>query len=266
MALKKYVRKGIKNAGRVVKRRYFKGKGYNNPKVSQMAKDIMFLKNTINAEKKVFQQYLQNALVGQVSANLNGYYFQDITPNPAQGTTSITRTGNSIKHHSSYIQFQFSQQSAVVSPVRLKIYLIRVVGQSILSPSGTVPQTMFDPNPFISGGSNIYDYNSNRNQDFFQTYKVLACKNVYLAPDNVSGQLMIKNVKMGMKYRDKWNHVKFSTDGSTAIAAGQLILMIVADSGNISTTTASTLTGIPVTAVNTGLTFQMNAFHYFYDN
>ena len=67
MALKKYVRKGLRNAGRVVKRRYFKGKGYNNPKVNQMAKDIMFLKNTINAEKKVHLQYLQNASVGQIS-------------------------------------------------------------------------------------------------------------------------------------------------------------------------------------------------------
>ena len=262
-AVKKYIRKGVKNVKKLARKRYQTKTG--GLRWKQVIADVNMLKNTINAEKKVYNMYVQNAVLGQVNGNSNGHYILDITPIPAQGATSITRNGASIKHHSSHFQMQFAQQSASISPINIRVYLIRTVGVAYSSVSG-VPATFMDPNPFISGGANIYDYNASRNQDYFKTYKVLRTLEYKLAADTASSQVQIRTVKFGMKYSDELNHVKFTADGATTPASGQLLLFITCDAGNCSTSTASTLTGVPVTAVNTGLSLQYNINHYFYDN
>jgi hypothetical protein len=84
-----------RKVGRVVKKRYFKGKGYGNPKLGRMTKDIMFLKGIVNAEKKRIT-ISQTAQIGpaQVFANSNGNIVTDITPIPVQNSTFTGRNGD----------------------------------------------------------------------------------------------------------------------------------------------------------------------------
>lgn len=268
----KFIKRVAKKVGGAVKRRYFKGKGYRNPKLAQMAKDVMYLKGVLNPEKKNFVLSTAGTAipVGQVSGPAsNGGYSFDMTPTPAQGTTSITRNGNSIKLHSSYIRFQFSQMPSTTNPIKVKIMIILVKGQPLASSGyANTAAVWLNPNPFITGGT-IYDYNSDMNPDYFGTIKVLRTKTLRVAQDQFSGSNQIVNVNMPMKYfRGKGHHVRFVADGSTSLADGQLICLITCDNGNISGTNASTLSGAPLqsSAVTTGLYMSYVIEHYYYDN
>lgn len=266
MPYAKYAKKVAKKVGKVVKKRYFRGKGYSRPKVQQMAKDIMYLKGVLNPEKKVYTQNAITIGVGQVSGNNNGFYALDITPTPSQGTTSITRNGNSIKLHSSFIKFMFQHQSSTTSNIRVKIQMVLVKGPPNAS-VGTFPSAiMYEPNPFVTGNS-IYDYNSSQNPDYFGTYQIIREMKFTVRQDQLAGSNTIKSVSMPMKYfRGKGHHVRFAADGSNTVADGQLLLIFTADNGNISSGTASTLGGIANAGTATGLLMSMNLVHYFYDN
>lgn len=258
----KFVKRIAKKAGSAIKKRYFKGKGYSKPKLVQMAKDVMLLKKMVNAEKKRFVISSVSQAFGQVNANANGYYALDITPTPSQGTTSITRNGNSIRLHSSYLQFQFAQQSSANQPIKGEILLFRVNGDNVSNVS-TWLNSYFNANPFITG-ANIIDYNSTTNPDFYKTGTIIRRKKFTMAVDQISGQLMLTTVKVGMKYKS--HHVRYQADGNQVPSYGQIFMMIRVDSGNSSTTTASTLGGIYVPQTNTGLQVSHNITHYFYDN
>lgn len=258
----------FKRVKRAAKKRYFQGKGYSKPKLVQMAKDVTYLKSVLNPEKKLFAMSNNSLSIGQVSGNANGFYAVDITPIPAQGTTSITRNGNSLKLHSTFMRFQFQQQTATTNPIKIRMYVVLVKGTPNAS-VGTYPSgIMFDANPFVTGAS-IYDYHSSMNADYFGTYKILRKKELTIKTDTIAGNNSITDVTMPMKYfRGKGHHIRFAADGSQTIADGQLILVLVADTGNISSSTACTLPGVAngSTPINTGSYFAYNIQHYFYDN
>lgn len=254
----------VKRVGRAVKRRYFKGKGYRNPKVGQMAKDVMMLKRLINAEKKRYQinSVSSPQVVGQVNGNSTGHYALDLTPLPGQGTSYNQRTGNSIKWASSYFSLQFTHQSATVQKIKLRLMLVKVVGTPYSNVQTAIQGQFLQANLFTTG-SVVYDYYSQRIPDYFRNFKVLRSKTITLNQDTLSSQPVIKTVTFGHKFD---HHVRWATDGTT-VSEGQVILLVLADSGNCSTTTACTIAnGIPVTAVNTGLVYNYNIVHYFIDN
>lgn len=262
MVVKKYVKRVAKKAGRAVKRRYFAGKGYSKPKIGKMMSDIKYLKSVLNPEKKQVQFTWTDGQVGQCSGNSNGYFAQDITPAPAQGITSTTRNGNSIKVHSSYLKFQFQAQSAANgTPINIRVMLVKVIGEP--ETHTTVVPSMFKPNAFITGGS-IIDYNSDRREDNFKHFVILRSKVFRIRPNMHTGQISVITGGFGMKYKS--HHVKFAADGSQTVSDGQLMLIMLADNGNINSSSASTLGGTASTAVNTGAWLQYDINHWYYDN
>lgn len=229
--------------------------------------EIAKLVGMLNAEKKTFTISNQNVAIGQVIVNNNGFYSFDCTPIPAQGTTSITRNGNSIKLHSSFIRMQFSQQSGTVNPIKVRIRMDLVKGTP--QSAGTWPSTILEPNPFITGGGSIYDYNSQTNADYFGILKTIFTRQIVVRQDTVTSGTTITDVMIPLKYfRGKGHHVRFAQDGAQTISDGQLILFVTCDNGNASTSTACTLSGPPLggSAANTGLQMSYNIIHYFYDN
>lgn len=260
--IKKYAKKAVKKVGRIARKRYApKGKvNYN-----RIAKDVMYLKSVLNPEKKTFQLTTTDQGVGQCAGNVSSFYVRDITPLPSQGTTSVTRNGNSIRLSTSYFKFQIQQQSAnVQSPIRFRFLVVKVLGAPYTGGlGGNLVPTMFNANSFITGGS-IIDYNSDRNTQSFKNFIVLREKRVTLPANAISGQHMVKTLSFGMKYKS--HHVKFTSDGSLAVSDGQLVLIVLADNGNASTGTVSTLGGTQATAVNTGALLQEDITHYYYDN
>lgn len=257
MAFKKYVKKVARKVGRRIRKRYTKNGKAN---ISRIVKDVSYLKSVLNPEKKRYTLTALGQILGQVFYNASGYYIADITPTPAQGITNATRNGSSIKLHSSFMQMQFYGQSATTASCRIACYIIEVKG----SPDGSFgASSMFNYNNFVGGGATVYDYNSSLNPDLFGEYKILAKKTFKYAPDQFSGQQVVMTKKIGMRYKN--HHVRWNGNGST-LSGGQIIMILMADTGNSSTANASTLTNIAQTAVSTGLIFNYDMVHYFYDN
>lgn len=262
MAIKKAIKRVARKTKNTVKWLAKKRYGtFKKPKYVNLVSDVAKAAIMLNAEKKRFLNTSATPVpVGQVNINSSGNIVQDITPVMVQGVTYNTRNGASIKLTSAFFRFQFYQQGSRSSAMRIKMYFIRVKG----SPQTTteVQSQFLQTNPFVSGS--IYDLNSNRNPDFFNQYEVLRTKSIYLKDDNTTNDIVIKDIKVGMKF-GKGHHVRFDKDSNT-VTQGQLILYIVADSGNISTTTGSTISNIPISGISTGALFNFNHTFYYYDN
>jgi len=267
--LRKFGRKVFKRAGRYIKKRYFKGKGYGSPRIGQMSKDLSFVKSMINAEKKRFNQVSSNILVGQINANFagGGFHIQDITPTPGQGTSYSTRNGDSIKWSSSHMKFQVTSQLVGNSnSMKFKGMVVQVLG---------APQAINDivPNLFVgnkwinnsNSGLQIYDSNSEIDPDYFGQYRIVRRFSWYLPVSQTASTRTVKTYTVGLKLNNgKGHHVRFQQNSNT-VTDGQYVLIIFADSGNISGTTSSIVTA-PILTGNTGASVQMDLLHYYYDN
>lgn len=262
--------KVLRDAGRKI----YKATGLVNPikkgKVStaRLIKDIALLKATINAEKKRFVQTTANAQqLAQVVANASGHFIADITPLIPQGSGNSQRNGSSVKPHSMFMEMQFFHQANTQQKTRYELEIFIVKGVPISSMSTAVTQ-LYNGNNFIAGqnaGSPIIiDAMSSRDQDYFKDFKRIYKKNFTIDPDQFSGQSVIKYLKIGIKFKNGY-HVKYNDDTNN-LSAGQLIMLIRADNGNCSGATACTLTGVPVTGINTGAYLNYNNTYYYYDN
>jgi len=270
MAIKKFIRNTAKAIKRTVKKRYNIGKkkkgGLN---VAQLASDVAKMAQMINAEKKILSIGSANALasgqpVGQVSQNATGARAFDLTPLMGQGLGVSDRTGNSIKVHSSYFQFQIQQQSsAVVTPLKVRIELWSNPG--LVQDETTILNNLYVTNPFTQ----VIDYNSARNPDHFNNYRKLMTRTCYLPVDSITGQIQTKQLAVPFLWnKGKGHHVRYTGSGSTNylndVQSGQVFLLYFCDVGN-SSGTASTL-NVPMLVPVTGATIKMSYRHYYYDN
>lgn len=251
---KKQVRRAWRAGTKFVKKRYLHKGGMAN-----VIRDVALIKKVINSEKKLYRASAVPAVVGQVNGNSNAGLYLDLTPIPSQGTTRSTRNGASVKLCSQYFRFQIVQQSATVSPIRLRFQLFQNVGSQNNINVGVASGELHQSNPF----NGLIDYNSNRNPDYLRDWKLLREKKIILPTDPLASTLMIKELAFGMKYKSY--HIRFNGDTNVPLQ-GQMIMVITADNGNCSTTTASTTANIPITIINSGATVAYSVDSYFYDN
>jgi len=260
MAIKRFVKRAAKKAGRVVKKRYFKGKGYGRPNLSTMVRDLALVKRSLNVEKKHIQSTITSGInVGQTNGNSDaGTAMYDITPGITQGVGYSQMTGNSVKLTSMSLKLQIKQQSATQHPMKVKMIIFKVMGQPQTPATIQTGNRLLDLNPITS----LTDYNSERNVNYFREYRVIKTKTLYLQPDPVSGEIMLQNysVIMKMNHHLKWNN------NTTTLADGQICVSFTCDSGNNSATTASTNTNIPIQKINSGATIQFFTKYYYVDN
>lgn len=265
--LDKNTKKFIKQAGRNI----YKVSGLVNPikkgKVStaRLIKDVAMLKGIINSEKFKFEQLIFNdQAVGQVNANASGHQIFDITPQPTQGDGYSNRQGNSIKWVSSHYSFFVQKQNANVGPCNLKIQIIKIIGEPYSTPANGILGKFIEPNRWINTGT-VYDTASDRKPEYFRQYKVLCTKNIKFQGVQYAGQAVAtqKIVNFGIKLKN--HHVKWNGN-STTTSQGQVLMLVTCDTGNCSTSTASTLDSIANNAINTGLIMNCNKADYYYDN
>ena len=233
-------------------------KGNSTINYNQILKDVKFLKSVINAEKKNYVITVSGSTVAQLNGSTSsGHFGIDITPTPSQGTTDITRNGDSIKICSLYAKIQFYQQSAADQPIKLKVLLIKVLGapQSV----NTVITQFLNTNPMCN--NSIYDYNSRYNPDFFGQYQIVAKRTIKIQ-DQYSSSVAIKDLEIKLKLQ---HHIRF-TANSTTVSNGQYVMLILADSGNSHPSTVSTVTGAPILTANSGVNFNYNFNWYYFDN
>ena len=259
-----YARKGKKllnKAKRYAKKRYIrKGSGYGTGlRLGKLRQDVALIKRSLNTEKKYIDSgEVASTDVGQCNHNAVGNFVKDITPTPAVGTGFSNRIGKSIKLVAMTLDYQLVQQSACVGNRRYTLYIGTTVGTPVSALGGNSIQTDFlETNPITT----MYDYMSPRDINFFQRYKVLARKNIYLKGDSTSSQAMITTGKCVMKLD---HHIQFE-DNSTTVNNGQLWYYIVADAGNCGTST-STLSNVAVTTAQSGANLQTYARFWYVDN
>lgn len=219
-----------------------KGKtfGYNIPKIVQ---DIKTIGSMVNAEKKRLEQNVGQILIGQQNNGVSAHYISDITPIVPQGITIATRNGASIKLHSSVMRFQVAQQANTITTMRLKVYIIKVVGPTITPAIAN----FLDVNPFTG----FTDINSQRNIDKMVGFKIMKVHNVVLKADSVAGEPSKMEFMMAWKHKGD-SHIRYDKDTNT-VTKGQILMVIVADSGDV---------GIPLTGVGV----QNTTRHFYYDN
>lgn len=258
-AVAKIARKGMRKAGQAIKKRYY-GKGKFN--VAKLMNDVAMVKRMVNAEKKATSININNQVFGQVLGNSAGYHSNDITPVPSQGIGSAQRNGNSIKICSWHMTAQIIQQASSTQAVNYKMYMFRIKGEPLTSPATFVTEH-WNSNNFVGGGGSIVDYNSQLNPAEYNNAQLLYFKTFRIQPDQISNQTGFRTINIGGKLQ---HHVRYLSDGSNTISQGQIYLVILADSGNCSPVTASTLSNIPVSAVNTGCTINYHLRWYYYDN
>lgn len=262
----RYARKAYNSkAGKIVRKitgdRYGRGaKQLITKGVPQLAKDVLMMKRMLNAEKKRVTVGTANTSFGQVNANVSAYIASDITPVPAQGLTASTRTGASIKLTSAYLKFQVYHQSSTTQPVKIRIIIAKTLGipESNMT---TFFQQCWAPNAFLS--STIYDFNSQPNPDYFRAYKTIASRTLTIPADQISNVNMIKDIAIPLRFKN--HHIRFNAD-TTTVSAGQIVMWVVADCGNISSGSSSTVTPIAVSGTSTGLIMNTNFQWYYYDN
>ena len=225
------VKKFLKKVGRAIRRRYLpkgkKGKTSWGKGLKNLSKDVMLLKSMVNAEKQRFDIFSSDnsQLLSQVNINNSGHYCQDITPTPSQGSGVGQRKGASIKVHSCYLKAQIQQMSATSSPISGRVYIIKVEGTPVST--AVAAGEFLEPNAWLAAqnpGTVILDTHCQRNQDYFKDYKVIASRRFYIKNDNISGQTMIKDINIPIRFKS--HHVKFVGD-TTTIANGQLIALWV---------------------------------------
>lgn len=260
---KKFVKKAARKVYRLAKKRYTTKKGLN---MTNIVKDVQFLKSIVNAEKKRIDLTASGQLVGQCNANAAGLYQLDVTPIPTEGSTYNDRNGSSIKLTASHFSFQMwhTTLSNSLSRLRFKFMIFQVLGQ---------PQTVstFITNIFnATSWSGLIDFNSMLNPDYRGQYRIIRTVTKSLRELQIasSNQQEILDVKFGIRYnRGKGHHIRYVGDNN-AVADGQLIMVILCDNGNISGSSATTLPNIPLqtTVINSGCTFNQDIRHYYFDN
>lgn len=197
---------------------------------------------------------------GQVIANSTGHCEVNVTPLPSAGSGHNNRIGRKISITSLFFQFQFYQMSSALHPTKIRMLLVQQMGKPITT---GITADLLQPNDFLIFGS-IYDYNSLRNVKNFKNFRILVNRTITIQADSApSNERMITNTKVGRRFKYPIN-IAYD-DLTSNVTNGGLALILLADSGNASGITASTLTGVPVLGINTGVLMNYNLTYYYTD-
>lgn len=245
-----------------------KASAYNRPakvaSVVNLAKQVKRINKTMRREKemkKLANSAITSSVVGQVFGNSTGCQVAAITVGdmPA-GTADGERIGNKVNLKGIMFRAQFQQQSAATAANKVVMEVWRTY--DVNTSTATIRNILFDTDS-ISG---VIDANSSYNKDFVgkdAPYVRLARKVIRIKEDTVSGINQYADVKLFIKQNQELLY------GGPSLAAPTNVKYFVslrAVNGNSSSATACTLAGVPITAVNTGLSYLMTHQCWYVDN
>lgn len=232
MAYKKYARKVAKKAGRYVKKRYFKGKGYGDPKIATMARDVMRLKQMVNAEKQNIESAATNEfdLAQYNGVSTTGARQIEIMPTVFQGYTENQRKGDSLKVCSWVLKIQaYNNGNLTLAGMNYTFYLVRQPVNPVAN--ANVLDQFLEPNPF----SGVIDGYSNRNYEHYKDWVVMGIiKGKFKANESAdAGQGSKTN--MHTLARKQEFHIRYDKN-TTTINNNRMQLICVASDGDRSGT------------------------------
>lgn len=224
--------------------------------VRKLSNDVRILKRKIAGEKKTFTDGLvPQTSIGQCNVNADSVWTLDMTPTPPVGTGYSDRIGRQIKLVSMSVQYQVSQQVNAVSPIKIDMYICRIVGTP--QPAQILYDNFMNFNP-ITG---VRDAMSTRDLNHWKDYRVLKKITVYLAQDAATGNQVIKTGRLSCKLN---HYVTFDEDTLT-VTDGQLMMFAYASTGNKGATN-STLPNVVNQDPGTGAVIQTYTKFWYTDN
>lgn len=214
MAYKKtYSRRNYRYGRKLNKKRYVKRSGRVN--YNKIARDVWRLKSLINVEKKDYSAYTSQinfALTDTAQTLQRGDALYKLK-GPAQGTTAVTRTGNSIKLTSINVSMRLQGQTSLTDQRQYTIFFLQYNG---------IPDPAKDATADIATYDNLLvldflDYNNGkisqlsfRNKDTFRNWRILKTIRGYLNPDTFStGGDSFKTFNFWVKPSKGMRHIKF---------------------------------------------------------
>lgn len=231
MPWKRYAKKQLKRGGRYAKKRYFKGKGYSNPKISTMVRDVNRLKSMINSEKQNVESSntTEYDLAQYNGVSTSGYRTLDIMPTISQGLGEDNRKGDSVKVCSWVLKIQaYTNGGDTVNGVNYTFYVLRQPTNPVAN--SLVENTFLEANPF----SGVIDAYSNRDYQHFKDYKVMGViKGKFKAPENLTQSGNKTN--MHTLARKEEFHLRYNK-GTNDLLNNTVHILAVASDGDRSTT------------------------------
>lgn len=238
--VRRYVRRQVRRGGRFLRRRYINKKG--NFRVRKLVSDVNRLKSLINVEKKDFSgdsSQINFALNDSTQVLGRGDAIWKLN-GPSQGTTAITRTGNSIKLTTINVSLRIAGQISLNDSRMFKIFFLQYVGK---------PDPAKDPTPDTATYDNLLvldflDYSSSRisplsfrNKDMFRNWRVLKIVSGVVQPDMYStGGDWQKNYNIWVRPAPGLQHLKF--DGSSQdIEQNPIYVLFTCPGGDTNTST-----------------------------
>lgn len=251
---RKTTKGGMRGAAKV----YAPKKAINVSKLQSQVKGLIRKQKREVEMKRQFMASPATSNVGQVNANGSGVLCLDITSCMSIGAAAGVqdRVGNKVNLKGIFLRYQLQQQSALAIGVK---YIMEVYKTTDLSTSiGSLPGTLYNSDT-ISG---VIDYNSTRAMLYRNIYKRIYAKSIYIPADSTSSVANFVDKKVLIKQRQM---LEWPTAATTNPQNIRYFVIIRASAGNLNTSTASTLTNIPLTAVNTGALCNLYATSYFTD-
>lgn len=252
---KKYTRKGSRSVAR--------RSGAKKVVRPSFRQKVLSVINKVSEKKKVSYNNNANQGVAQVYGNTDGWNCIDMSLLPAQGTANNQRLGAEVSLHSLNFRMQFYQMSATYQPIKLRYHLVWVKGGDQSLTTTQFMNEFLSVNPF----SVHRDYNSSRNSDYMTVFRVLRSGYTTLPADPGSqvSQLTLRDVRLGAKFKKPLT-IRYNAN-LNSVAQGKIFLVVLADSGNYSTTTANTeaTLAVPVKEINTGAGFNYFIDYYYTD-
>lgn len=237
--------------------------------VAKLSASVAYLGSRLNVEKKYKDANLVTGHAGQVNHNANGIYMLDVTPSITQGIDSDERIGNSLKLTGLSFPFQFNGSSECFTERKIRVMLFRVnAADNGVNATETI-QDYYDLNP-ITG---IIDMNSPKayRKHTHDGIKLIRQKTYTLAPcmlNSVGGDDDADDREYSSfmaKFNVKLNDVlRYNASGDTAPDGTRYYMFIMADKGNVGSTTSSL--SVPIQRVDTGVRFRVAQRTWWVDN
>lgn len=260
-----YRRRGnpLRKAARVAGKARARTRPAKMANVEALAKSVSRIKKQMYKDTEV-KQYTPSDIVadivGQVNINTDGYVAVDLQPcNIGAGVDIDTRVGNQVKMLGMHFRGQLTNQSNSTLRQRFYIDIWKTTDYGV---TANAMVGLVYKQDSLSG---LIDGNSTLDHDYVKTgqYKLVKRKVYTLAEDAFSGA----NVQFkDFKFFVKTNQIlTYSGSGIDVPQNYRYIAVFRTQHGNKNSTTASTLTTVPVLTPNSGVLIRMQHTDYYID-
>ena len=200
------------------------------PTLTAQVNNLKKVVNKLKPETREFEKSFYGNFVGQANGGVlltgSGHFNAEIP-------VSVPHDGQEVSILSTDIRMQLYNQVSTSHSIRFRVEVWRLVGG--LTVASQVVPAMYDVNRFLYDGNtslpSIYDMNSLLNPQRVRSAVKIYSKKFRMPQEGFSAATETKTINIRIPFK-KGHKVIFDTSGN--IMKGQLALVILADSGNIS--------------------------------